>query len=138
MSFPGGWGEPMHQAFECFEWAAYDVARPHPIGYPVHPVGPWGHAVLLLRRTGEEIGNAWYLLDGPTLTVMVQVAAKNGGQDDPWLIRLVADTLFGEEGFLAGYYEHKAVQVTYRNIQTDGVWEGSWHEMRGTPIALRP
>ncbi len=124
----------MHPAFECFEWGAFDVGRPHPLGHSVHPDGRWGHAVLSLRRTGEEIGDAWYLLDGPTLTVMVQVADKNGGQDDPWLIRLVAETLFGEEGFTGGYYDRQATHIKYRNIKTTGVWDGSWAEMRGTPV----
>jgi hypothetical protein len=127
----------MLQAFKCFEWGAFDVGRPHPLGYPVHPDGPWQHAVLSLRRTGEEIGEAWFLLDGPTLTVLVQVADKNGGKDDPWLIRLVADTLFGEEGFAAGYYHEKATCIKYHNIKTDGVWEGSWTEMRGSSVASR-
>ncbi|OAI51281.1 hypothetical protein AYO44_05110 [Planctomycetaceae bacterium SCGC AG-212-F19] len=121
----------MHPAFECFEWGAFDVARPHPHGFPVHPDGPWSHAVLTLRRTGEEIGDAWYILEDNILTVLVQVADKNGGNNDPWLIRLVADTLFGEEGFTAGYYDEKAAVIRYRNIKTNGVWDGSLAEMRG-------
>lgn len=121
----------MHPAFACFEWGAFDVGRPHPEGHPVHPDGPWCHAVLSLRRTGEEIGDVWYLLSGNILTVLVQVMDKNGGRDDPWLIRLVADTLFGEEGFLAGYYDEQATHIQYRNIKTSGVWDGSWAGMRG-------
>jgi hypothetical protein len=65
------------------------------------------------------------------LTVLVQIADKNGGQDDPWLIRLVADTLFGEDGFTTGYYDERATYIKYRNLKTNGVWEGSWPEMRG-------
>ena len=63
--------------------------------------------------------------------MLVRVADENGGSDDPWLIRLVADTLFGEDGFLGGCYEAKVKRVIYRNLATSGVWEGSWPEMRG-------
>jgi hypothetical protein len=121
----------MHPAFECFEWGMFEVQRPHPHGHPVHPDGPWSHAVLSLRRTRQEIGDAWFLAEGGTLTVLIRVADENGGRDDPWLIRLVADTLFGEDGFFEGDYEEEADRVKYRNLATDGLWEGSWSQMRG-------
>ncbi|MFO0965523.1 MAG: hypothetical protein U0793_08055 [Gemmataceae bacterium] len=126
----------MHPAFQCFEWGVCDVPRPHPLGYPVRPDGLWSHAAMSLRRTGEDIGDAWYLVEGDTLTVLVQVGDKNGSRDDPWLIRLVADTLFGEEGLLDGYYEHTAPRVRYRNLKTGGVWEGSWAQMRAEPGSI--
>src|SRR4051794_27887169 len=121
----------MHALFRCFEWGMLEVHRPHPDGHPVHPEGPWSHAVLSLRRTEEDIGEAWFLAEGDTLTVLVQVAPRNGGENDPWLIRLVADTLFGEDGFLGGFYEDKVARVRYRNLKTGGAWEGSWPQMRG-------
>ena len=121
----------MHPAFTCFEWGMFEVGRLHPDGHPVHPHGLWAHAVLSLRRTGEEVGEAWYLAEGPALSVDVRVAEGHGGRDDPWLIRLVGDTLFAEGGFLDGYYEQSVAAVAYRNLSTGGWWRGSWPEMRG-------
>ena len=40
----------MHPAFDCFEWGMFEVHRPH----PVHPDGPWSHAVLSRRRDGRQ------------------------------------------------------------------------------------
>jgi hypothetical protein len=123
--------ERVHPAFDCFEWGVLGSQRPHPGGDPAGPKGPWSHAVLSLRRTGEDIGEAWFRVEGGTLTVDVRVGADRGGDDDPWLIRLVADTLFGSDGLLSGYYDDRASRVRYRNLATGGWWEGSWAEMRG-------
>jgi hypothetical protein len=84
-----------------------------------------------LRRTGEDIGDAWFRVDAGALTVEVRVQAARGGTDDPWLIRLVADSLFGVDGLYAGYYEQETSKVRYRNLDTGGWWEGTWPEMRG-------
>ena len=46
-------------------------------------------------------------------------------------VALLADCLFSEGGYLDGYYEEKISHIRYRNVKTDGIWEGSWSEMRG-------
>jgi hypothetical protein len=121
----------MHPAFECFEWGVFEDQHPHPNGELAFPAGPWNHAVLSLKRTGEDIGEAWYRQIGDLLTVEVRVQAARGGSDDPWLIRLVADTLFGPGGFCAGHHEQTVSRVRYGNLETSGWWEGTWPEMRG-------
>lgn len=120
----------MHPAFDCFEWGTLGVQHSHPNGEPARPKGPWNHVVLTLKRTNQDIGEVWFRVEEDTLTVDVRVQTDRGGADDPWLIRLVGDSLFGSRGFLGGYYDKKASRIRYRNLVTSGLWDGTWGEMR--------
>lgn len=121
----------MQPAFLCFEWATYENRRPHPLGEAVVPIGQWENATLILLKSDKDIGEVWFKEDSNCLFVDVLIDEIHGGSDDWWVRHLLAESLFGPEGLVMGYYHSRADDVCVHNLRTASKWSGSWAELHG-------
>jgi len=128
----------MHPEFLCFEWATYENRRPHPTGEYVVPQGSWENATLILRKSDKDIGEAWFKEEANSLFVDVFIDEVHGGSDDWWLRHLLAESLFGPEGLVMGYYHSRAERVYVRNFRTASRWSGTWAELHGEGGKFEP
>jgi hypothetical protein len=116
----------MEHHLDEYEWATPEDRAPHPLGEAVVPLGPWEYAVLEYRRGHREVGAAWFREEGPTLSVVARIEAQAGGGEDEWVWQLLAEGLFGADGYTMGYYRRLTTFVRMSNLATGEVREGLW------------
>jgi hypothetical protein len=109
-----------------YEWATPEDRAPHPLGEAVRPDGPWECAVLEYRPARREVGAAWFRAEGPTLAVLARIEPQAGGADDEWVWQLLAEGLFGADGYTMGYYRRLTTFVRLSNLATGETREGVW------------